>query len=102
MPKYSENAFNCSKCPENGGYGGCPAWWEIVWEKPNTDEVKVEKGCGLEMMPKLLLEVLKASNRPAAAVESMRNEMKKDFGSLLSLASVAVSKQIEGGNGDKS
>jgi len=98
---YSVNAFNCSQCPEKNGDGGCPAWWEIVWENPQSDEVKVEKSCGLEMMPRILLEVLKASNRPAAAVESMRNEMKKDFSTLLGLASVSISKRIEGGNGNK-
>lgn len=38
---YSRNAFNCARCP---GKGGCPAWWETVWETPQSGETKVIAG----------------------------------------------------------
>lgn len=61
------------KCPESGEE--CPCWSEIVQESAQTGEVRVLKDCIFRLMPVLLIEVIKASNRPAAAVESVRNEM---------------------------
>ena len=72
---YSKNALNCSKCPGKGGDGGCPLWWETIWESPKTGEVKTVIGCGFEQLPMYLVEVVKASNRPAAAMESLRNAL---------------------------
>lgn len=48
-------------------------WWELVMQNPGTGEEKLTKDCGYQLMPMLLVEVIKASNRPAAAMESMRN-----------------------------
>lgn len=77
MP-YSKNAFNCAKCPGKGGDGGCPMWWETVWEN-GEGATKLVKGCGFEQLPLYLTEVIKASNRPAAAVEATRNEIASGF-----------------------
>lgn len=75
---YSKNAFNCAKCPGKAGDGGCPMWWKTVWTQPSAagpEAVKVIESCGYEQLPQFLIEVIKASNRPAAAVESARDEI---------------------------
>lgn len=77
-----KHAFECRKCPQGNSENGCPAWWEIVTENTQTGEVKVSKGCGWQHLPMMLIEVIKASNRPAAAVESCRNEISKGFENL--------------------
>lgn len=57
----------------------CPAWSDgIVWTDTRTGQ-EVIKNCGLEMLIPAMIEVIKASNRPAAAVESCRNEIVQGF-----------------------
>lgn len=81
-----KNAFNCKKCPECNDEKGCPMWWETVWEKPDG-EVKIIKACGYTQLPLYLIELIKASNRPAAAVESIRNELDVKLEKLCTLQS---------------
>lgn len=69
-------------CPRNndsqlGSY--CPVWVEYIQTEINTGEERVVKECGYQANLKFLIEVLKASNRPAAAIESTRNEIAKGF-----------------------
>lgn len=59
--------------PENGAW--CPAWTEISETNTVTREERLTKDCLFQLMPRLMVEVIKASNRPAAAVESARNEI---------------------------
>ena len=79
-----KHAFECKKCPKRNDVDGCPGWWEIIYEELNTNAVKVEKGCYLTHLPKMMVEVIKASNRPAAAVESCRNEIVNGFSNVSS------------------
>ena len=88
MPRYSKNAFNCYKCPGKGGDGGCPMFWDTVHTNTQTSEIKTIRSCGYEQLPTYLVEVIKASNRPAAAMESTRNEMMRG---LAAIATVALS-----------
>ena len=74
MPKYSKNALNCARCPGKRGDGGCPMWWESQFTN-GAGDVRYVKSCGFEQLPQYLIEVIKASNRPAAAIESTRNEI---------------------------
>ncbi|MGI9297770.1 MAG: hypothetical protein ACR2QC_07720 [Gammaproteobacteria bacterium] len=77
MARNHKAAFRCRKCPANGNPDrglSCPLWWETVWTKPDGGQ-EVIKSCGYEQLPLYLIEVVKASNRPAAAVESMRNQV---------------------------
>ena len=46
-----------------------------VVQDADTGETRIERMCGWTAMPIFLTEVIKASNRPAAAVESTRNEI---------------------------
>lgn len=68
------HAFHCSACPETNSPKGCPAWVELVLTNPSGD-TKIEKSCVLQQLPMLMVEVIKASNRPAAAIESVRENL---------------------------
>ena len=76
MPQAYKNAYNCKKCPGNNGPEGCPVWVEYSETNLNGD-VRLTKECGHQAMPKFMVQMIAASNRPAAAVESMRNEVVK-------------------------
>lgn len=78
-------AWDCAKCPRHAriAEGGCPAWWETVQTNIESGAVTVWKECAWIQMPVYLIEVIKASNRPAAAVESTRNEIAEGFGRLV-------------------
>lgn len=76
------HAFECRKCPKRNDSEGCPAWWEWVEANPVTGDERLRRDCGWQAMPSFLTEVIKASNRPAAAVESTRNEIATGFGRL--------------------
>ena len=71
---YSKHAFNCQKCPGKAGDNGCPMWWTTTWTNA-AGELKTKASCGYEQLPEFLIEVIKASNRPASAIESTRNEI---------------------------
>lgn len=78
-------AFQCAECPKNNDPDrgrSCPAWWEWASDNIATGETRLERRCGLEALPIFLVEVIKASNRPAAAIESTRNEIAKGFGQI--------------------
>ena len=73
------NAWRCEDCPEANGKQGCPAWTELVESNVQTGEERLTKDCLFQLFPRLFIEVIKASNRPAAAVESCRNEIAQGF-----------------------
>ena len=60
-----------------------------------TGEDKLVKDCGYKLMPTMLVEVIKASNRPAAAVESLRNVIVASMRKR-SLPTTSQKQQIEG------
>jgi hypothetical protein len=76
------NAWNCKRCPGRNDDQGCPAWVEYMQENPATGEQRLQRECLFQALPVFLIEVVKASNRPAAAVESMRNEMVAGLGQV--------------------
>ena len=83
---WSKRAHQCYRCPKDGaadGTRGCPRWWKTV-QVSVTGETKVWEECGDVHWPVYATEIIKASNRPAAAIESTRNEM------VRGLAAIAV------------
>ncbi len=85
----------CEHCP-NKDKDGCPAWISpetgIVEANSSTGEVRVMEGCFYQIIPKLMAHVIQASNRPAAAVESIRNQLHEDltgFGRIVTEALIA-------------
>ena len=77
-----KNAFNCKKCPGTSDETGCPYWWEFTAFDQHTGKEILRKQCGITALPKLLTEVIIASNRPAAAIESLRNHAMKSAATL--------------------
>lgn len=101
---FSENSFKCHLCPQKGGDGGCPMWWEVMYTNITTQEEQLVKGCGYTHMPRFFMEVIKASNRGAASTESMRNTVHEEvqrglnaIGKVLSVAAERNLLQIENG-----
>lgn len=73
-----QNADNCKQCPKRNDEQGCPWFWEWV-ETNGTGQERLRKSCGKQAIQAHIIEVIKASNRPAAAVEDTRNEIVKGF-----------------------
>ncbi len=63
-------------CPRTGNPDAatfCPLWSDgITWTNTRTGQETVEH-CGARMLVPGLIETIKASNRPAAATEQLRN-----------------------------
>ena len=70
-----KNAWKCNKCPESNGEKGCPCWTELIETNTQTGQERMTKNCLFQLMPRLLVEVVKASNRPAAEMSAMRGEV---------------------------
>lgn len=56
-----------------------------------TGEERPISGCFYQVMPRLMVEVIKASNRPAAAIESTRNEIATGFARLAGVMPILLS-----------
>lgn len=78
-----KNAWKCKKCPQTATEMGCPFWWEIIMEKPETGETKVMKGCGFTLMPELFAHVSKNAVHAAAASYDMRNKVIRNVGKVI-------------------
>jgi len=85
-----------AKCPETSDIAAkayCP-WWKddgdlFVMANAKTGEERVEQ-CGARVMVQAQIEVIKASNRPAAAIEDARNEIAKGFAVVATVMSSIV------------
>lgn len=70
---------NCGKCPHNP----CPYWVDrdagMVETNIATGEERFIEGCFFQVMPKLMIHVIRASNRPAASMDKIANELVKGF-----------------------
>ena len=69
-----------AKCPESTQ--GCPCWTELVMENLESGESKVVKDCLFRLLPGIMIEVIKASNRPAAAIEATRDDLVNSLGAI--------------------
>lgn len=71
------NPHTCAKCPHRHSKLGCPVWVEAengFIETNDQGEMRTVQGCFYQVIPKLMVHVVKASNRPAAVLQEMRNE----------------------------
>ena len=74
--KNKNGCFDCDHCPRTSDEKlprFCVMWWEYTQMNDKGDQRTI-KECGFRSLPLFLTEVIKASNRPAAAIESMRDE----------------------------
>lgn len=85
-----KNANRCEACPKRNDEEGCPYWWEWVETNMSNGQERLRKQCGKQAMQIFMVEVIKASNRPAAAVESTRNEIVNGFERLADIANQKV------------
>ncbi len=94
--KYKQ-AWKCHKCPESNEEKGCPAWTELIEMNIETGQERVTKECLFQMMPRLMVEVIKASNRPAAELSAMRREVVNQVQKLARTAaySLPVGAQVD-------
>ncbi len=74
-----KNAFNCKKCPQTNTENGCPCWLEVAEQNTQTGEQRIQKLCVFAYFPVLMIELIKASNRPAAEISAMRVEFVNGF-----------------------
>lgn len=68
----------CERCPHRFSPNGCPSWIGAdvgLIEENDAGEVRVVTGCYFQVMPRLMIHVIRAANRPAAAMNSLRNEI---------------------------
>jgi hypothetical protein len=63
-------------------------------ENPRTGDTSIEKACLYVMMPKLLIQVIQAANRPAAVIESTRNELVQALGNMTDGITRTLSQQV--------
>lgn len=88
------------------GAKACPAWISeqagFMETNISTGEERFIVGCFFQVIPKLMVEVIKASNRPAAAVESMRNETTLGLARIAGVMGDAIKQaRIGGKNGQR-
>lgn len=66
-------AWDCANCPQDTAI--CPAWAELVETHVRTGDERITKDCMFRLLPRMIVEVIKASNRPAAEVGQLRQEI---------------------------
>lgn len=79
-------AWQCKRCPKSNDEDGCPAWAELIETHVRSGEERVTKECVFRLLPRLMLEVVKASNRPAAEIGELRSELYQGFTALARVA----------------
>ena len=70
----------------------CPEWIHIRGKNPQTGAEMDMPDCARRWMPVLMLDLAKETRQLAAAVESSRNEAKKDAEALVPRLMLAASK----------
>ena len=95
MAKKGEKACLITKvvCPRDDT---CPLWWTTVREHTESGETKVVAECGFRQLPFFLTSVVAASNRPAAEIGEVRNELAR--GLLKVAGSIRMMPNAETGN----
>lgn len=89
-----KHSFDCKHCPQRNDEQGCPCWCELVETNTVTGEERINKKCLFQLLPSILIELIKASNRPAAAIESTRNEMASKLDQGFKLIGSIVQKKL--------
>lgn len=77
-----KKAFKCSKCPESNSSEGCPCWTELTMVNDNGEH-RIDKNCLFQMMPMLMVEVIKSTNISSEHSSVARNEIVKGFSNLI-------------------
>lgn len=73
-----KNANKCHKCPQSNDEKGCPHWMEISMTN-DKGEHKIDKACGHQLMPALLVMTVNAANRVTEQISGVQNEIASGF-----------------------
>ena len=88
------NSDTCEKCPHRRDKHGCPCWIGpeagLMETHVQTGEQRQLTGCFYQVIPKVLCHVVAAANRPAAAMESLRNELVGAIGAAVTGAGIVA------------
>jgi len=76
-----KRAFKCNKCPESNSPEGCPCWTELTMVNDGGDH-KIDKRCLFQMLPMLMVEVIKASNVSSEHSSVVKNQLADGFSKL--------------------
>lgn len=86
MMRKKRHPKTCAKCPHAFRAEGCPLWIDaengFMETNVQTGETRILEGCFPQVFPKIMAHVVRAANRPAAALESWRNEMVNGFAQI--------------------
>ena len=77
-----KNAFKCKDCPESNSENGCPNWWEIIMTN-DLNEQKVEKNCGYQLLPQMIVLMCKQTAHTTYAAYDMRNRVVDSVGKVI-------------------
>lgn len=76
----------CERCPHRFSETGCPAWIGpengFMERQDATGAERLVTGCFYPIVIRLMQHVIQAANRPAAAMNSWRNEMVEGIGKV--------------------
>ena len=74
LGKNYRNAFKCDECPQSYEEDGCPAW--LTYDEVDTRGMRREiLGCGIAIIPHLILQNMKASDRATETVDKSRTQV---------------------------
>jgi len=57
-------------------------WWEFMQTDTSNGREQLTKMCGYQALPLYLIEVIKASNRPAAEIGVLRGEIDTNMSNI--------------------
>jgi len=86
------------KCQQYQGMNGpacdCPAWTSLTKTNVQTAEEKTEADCLYKMLPHLMVDVIRTSNRPYAALLEIRNQESRKTAALEALAAAVKDEKL--------
>jgi hypothetical protein len=77
------NPETCDRCPNMYSTVGCPCWIRpqdgFVETNEFSHEERTVTGCFYAVMPKLMVHVVKAANRPGASMDKLSTQVNGAF-----------------------
>jgi hypothetical protein len=74
-PKSYKKAFECKRCPQRNDEEGCPVWLEVRRINNISKEEITLAGCGHQLVPYMLNEILVQIPRSSAEISGMREDI---------------------------
>ena len=84
-PKSYKKAFECKKCPQRNDEDGCPNWLEVRRINNISNEEALLCGCGHQLVPYMLNEILVQIPRSSSEISAMREDISNKVAAAASL-----------------